>query len=58
MIAILNNPLMRGIPNAVEIKLEADNPTNQNAASLKYGLCIVSPLIVWPSLNLGGVPFR
>ena len=44
------------LPKIVEIKLDADKPTNQYAASLRYALYILS-LLPFPSSNDGGVPF-
>ena len=44
------------LPIIVEIKLDADKPTNQYAASFRYALYILS-LLSFPSSNEGGLPF-
>ena len=45
------------LPIAVDIKLDAERPTNQNSASFRYGLYIVSsPFLAF--LKLGVFPFR
>ena len=45
------------LPIAVDIKLEAERPTNQNSASFRYGLYIVSsPFLAF--LKLGAFPLR
>ena len=40
----------------VEIRHDAESPTNQNGASFRYGLYISSPSL--PCLNDGTLPFR
>ena len=45
------------LPIAVDIKLDAERPTNQNSASFRYGLYIVSsPSLAF--LKFGAFPFK